>query len=323
MGAKIITRLVMALILSAVAVTAGARTHVLVVTGIGGEAFFSDNFERWSRTVTEVARDAWGSAPGDVIWLAPKELEGADGEARLSEVKAALHALAGRATPADTVLIMLIGHGTATSGRALFNLPGADASAAFFAEALVRFDGARIVFVNAASASGPFIAKLSAPGRIVITATANARENEFTRFGRFFGEAFSTGQADSDKNGRVSVFEAYEFSRSKVAKTFAEAKLLQTGHPLLDDNGDGVGSPHPALDGDDGGIARAVFLQQEATLSPRQLRLRVAARALVERVENLKRKKSVMYRDEYWAALEDVLLQLARNRRAYRQGGEP
>jgi hypothetical protein len=52
--------------------------------------------------------------------------------------------------------------------------------------------------VNTASASGGFVAALSGKDRTVITATRTEGERNQTRFGEFFAEALSTGDADMD-----------------------------------------------------------------------------------------------------------------------------
>jgi hypothetical protein len=69
------------------------------------------------------------------------------------------------AGPDDLVLIVLIGHGTFDGREAKFNLPGPDMSPADFAPLVKRLPSQRVVFVNTASASGPFIEALSGPGR--------------------------------------------------------------------------------------------------------------------------------------------------------------
>ena len=59
------------------------------------------------------------------------------------------------------------------------------------------------MFVNTASASGPFIEALAAPGRTIVTATRNGAERFATLFGGYFVDALAGDAADADKNGRV------------------------------------------------------------------------------------------------------------------------
>ncbi len=54
----------------------------------------------------------------------------------------------------------------------------------------------QIVFVNTSSASGPFVAELSGPGRTIVTATRNGAETYATLFGGFFVDALTSEAAD-------------------------------------------------------------------------------------------------------------------------------
>ena len=71
---------------------------------------------------------------------------------------------AAQAGPDDLVFITLIGHGTFNGGKARFNLTGPDMGPADFDALLKKLPAKQIVFVNTASASGPFVEELSAQG---------------------------------------------------------------------------------------------------------------------------------------------------------------
>ncbi|MBT6275210.1 MAG: hypothetical protein HOI95_13870 [Chromatiales bacterium] len=299
---------------------AAARTQLLLVTGLAAEPFYAGHFERWSANLVEVAKDGLQVASSDLVWLAPPGTKGAAGEARLSSIEASIARMAAAAHPEGVFMMVLIGHGTARGQDVLFNLAGPDVSAQVLAELLRSFGDSHVIVVNTAAASGPFIPLLSAPGRTVITATSHARENEFTRFGEYFSQAFTQPSADTDKDARISLFEAFEYTRKAVARSYAEQKLMQTEHALLDDNGDGRGTPSPSAGGFDGAVARSIYLDtQHASLSKAGLALRVDARALVGRIESLKRGKHRLRVNEYYDELESLLLALAVNRRALRE----
>ena len=102
------------------------------------------------------------------------------------------------------------------------------------------------MFVNTASASGPFVEELSAPGRTIVTATRNGAEQFTTLFGGYFVDALTSEAADADKNKRVSVLEAFKFAKAEVARAYEREGLLATEHALLDDNGDKEGSQDPS-----------------------------------------------------------------------------
>src|SRR5690606_37660771 len=153
--------------------------------------------------------------------------------------------LVGRAGPRDHVFVLLIGHGSAQPGAARVNLPGPDPTAEDYARMLAPFTTQRIAFIVAASASGGFIGPLSGPNRVVVTATRSAHERNETIFGRYFVQAYADDVADVDKDGRVSVLEAFEYATRKTARFYESQNRLRTEHALLDDNGDGKGSQEP------------------------------------------------------------------------------
>src|SRR5690606_22674944 len=85
-------------------------------------------------------------------------------------------------------------------------------------------------------------------------------ETNETRFGGHFVRAFAGEGADADRDGRVSMLEAFDFARREVEREYREAGNLLTEHALLDDDGDGKGSREPAARSGDGSLARTLFL---------------------------------------------------------------
>ncbi|MEJ2343744.1 MAG: hypothetical protein P8Y10_16295, partial [Gemmatimonadales bacterium] len=102
------------------------------------------------------------------------------------------------------------------------NLPGPDMTADDFAALLDTYPGDRIVFVNTASASGGFVGTLAAPGRIIVTATKSGYERNRAVFGGFFVDAYTGGGSDTDKDGRLSVLEAFMYANSEVARAYED-----------------------------------------------------------------------------------------------------
>ena len=156
-----------------------------------------------------------------------------------------------------------------------------------------------MVFVNTASASGPFVEALSGPGRTIVTATRNGAEQYATLFGGFFVDALDSEAADADKNKRVSVLEAFLFAKAEVAKAYEREGLLATEHALLDDNGDKEGSQDPAATGKDGKVAddrvaRHRRRGRPARPIPKLRALYLERRELERRVEALRLLKESM-----------------------------
>ena len=315
--------LLAALLATAPPARAAGDVHLLVASGLPGEPQYGELFRRWAGELVQTAKERLGVAPGQVRWLAGDgEATGADGVARRDTVLAALGEVLERSGPGDTVAIVLIGHGTARDGRALFNLPGPDLSADDLAAALEPAGERRVVVVNTAPASAPFVQALSAPGRVVISATGSGAENRHTRFAGPFVEALGGGAADADKDGRVSLLEAFEFARREVARLYEGERRLQTEHALLDDDGDGRGTAEPGAGSSDGGLARSVYLavdlRSDGVEDPRVVALEAEARDLLGEIRALKSVRVGLGQEEYDDRLETLLLALAHNRRALR-----
>src|SRR5206468_3358863 len=100
-----------------------------------------------------------------------------------------------------------------------------------------------IILIDNSSSSAPFINELSRPNRIIITATKSGWEQNYTRFGKYFAKSVADPSADLDKDGQVSVLEAFLSASRQVEDFYKSERRLATEHALLDDNGDGKGTP--------------------------------------------------------------------------------
>src|SRR5256885_2838954 len=74
-----------------------------------------------------------------------------------------------------------------------------------------------LVVINCASASAPFLKTLSGTNRVIITATRSGNELNFTRFGQYFAKALADPESDLDKDGQVSLLEAFLTASRRVA----------------------------------------------------------------------------------------------------------
>jgi hypothetical protein len=318
--------LLFAFLLAAGASARAAEPHLAIVSGLGGESYYSDLFHRWATTLNQVATTRLGLAPGRVIRLAEDPLrdpEFIEATSTRTNVLEAIHRLADMAGDGDVVAIVYLGHATARGNRALLNLPGPDLSAAALAEALNSLAGRTVVVVLAAPASGAFVEALSGPGRVVIAATASAAENQHTRFGGHFVDAFAENAADLDKDKRVSLLEAFRYASREVARSFEVEGRIRTEHAVLDDDGDGAGSRDPGAGGGGGMLAARLHLHApdaaDTAAGGEALALQIEARRLVDRIEEVKRRKRSLESADYFDRLEALLVELALNRRAYRQ----
>ena len=318
-------------ILALPAVVTAQQTHLLVITGLGGDLEYTERFHDWATTLIDAAVTRYELPRDNVTYLGEKpdlDPEAIAGRSSRDNIEAAVETIAGRAGPSDHVVIVLFGHGGVTDAPRV-NLPGRDPSAEDFAVWLDRLGDRQVTFVNAASSSGPFVEALSGEGRVVMTATRNAGEKMAPTFGGYFVEAFADGSDDADQNKdqRVSMLEAFSFAQLKVAQSYEADGRLATEHPLLDDDGDGEGTQEPdPLEGD-GRVARASFFTSgEASTAemafpddPELQALYAERQTLQDRVEELQRLKGGTDEDRYAEELETLLVQLALKSREIRQ----
>ncbi len=308
------------LFLSVSGVAHAGERYALIVTGASGGPQYAEKYDEWRSSFVQLLQGSLGYAESNVLVLAEEEFAGAQ-KATRENVRAAIADLRKRATRDDVVLVVLVGHGSGNdSGDAKFNLVGPDLGAAEWGELLRPMPG-RLVFINAASGSAPYLQELSARNHVVITANDSAAQTFETVFPQFLLDAYRDNGADLDKNDRVSVFEAFAFISSRVREWFEQRAQLATEHAVLDDNGDGVGR---LIDdeGADGLLARLTYLQADPPIedtgnSERTAMLRRRAE-LNTRLEELRARKETMPVDDYERALETLLLELARLDRTLR-----
>jgi hypothetical protein len=305
------------------------NVHLVVIVGLAGDPEHGELFQKWGSALVDAATKRYGIPRERVVYLADTA-DGSGGphtgRSTRTEIGKAFEALAQGAAADDVVFVVLMGHGTFDGRVAKFNLPGPDMTAAEFGPLLKRLDPRRVVLVNTASASGPFIEALSAPGRTIVTATRNGAERFATLFGGFFVDALTADAADADKNKRVTVLEAFNYARREVAGAYEREGIMLTEHALLDDTGDREGTAQPAADGKEGRVASILSLGTVVTgdappADPRVRALYDERRALERRVESLRLLKDSMDPQRYASELEKVLTELALKSRQIREAG--
>lgn len=277
----------------------GGATRVLLVTGLSGEPRFATAFHGAASALYDAARARWGVADSSLVYLAedpaqdPKRIRG---RATRDNLAAAFAELTRRSAPGDVVLVVLIGHGSGEGADSRLSLPGPDASAADFAGWLRPLAGRTTVLINAASGSGDFLPALADSSRVVITATKSAFERNETTFAGHFAAGLSSGTADADKDGRVTVLEAFQFAKREVARGYEARSVLLTEHAQLSDSM----------------LARSVAFGVLAVPSdPRLAALHAERRALEGQVDALRRRKAGMDSLAYQSELERLLLEIA------------
>ncbi len=307
------------LFVTAVQPVFGQDTHVLVITGLGGDPVYSERFLEWGVAFVDAAGETSAIPAKNITYLAEDAAAHPriQGRSTRDNVDEAFTDLAAHSQPGDNIFVVLIGHGSYTNGESRFNLAGPDLTAEDFGLHLDQLTDRRVAFVNLASASGEFVKALSGAERTIVTATRTGRERNETVFGGYFVDAFAGASADLDKDGRVSVWEAFEFARTEVAREYETSNRIATEHPVLDDNGDGEGSTE-LVDAVDGAFARTMFLAPDPTLAAARATDDPMLRALLEqrvdlerRIEELRALRGQIDQDRYDSDLEELLIELA------------
>jgi hypothetical protein len=296
-------------------------THVLIIAGLGGEPAYSQAFLGYGKLLKQAALDRYGVQPANITLLAEKADADplVDGRSGKPEIEGAFAALAEKSSQGDAVLVVLIGHGSYNGGTARLSLPGPDLSAEEFAALLDRLAGRRVALVNTASASGEFVKVAAKPGRAVLTATKSGQERNQTIFPRHFVSAFAEDVADTDKDGRVSLLEAFVYAQAEVQRSYEQDGRLMTEHAVLEDDGDGAASAQPGGDGGDGafsaafflGAGRAVAAAAPANATPQLQALYAEKAKLEQQIAQLRAAKAGMPEAEYQKQLEALLVDLA------------
>ena len=301
------------------------HAFLLIVVGLAGDPEHGELFHKWGAELAESA-GRLGVPPDHLAYLVDQPGDGearVTGRATLDEITRTFDRFAQQATADDAVYVVLIGHGSYDGKTAKFNLPGPDVSAADFAAQFKRLPSRQIVFVDTASASGPFVNELSGPGRTIIAATRSGAENYATLFGGYFVDALSGEEADADKNRRVTMLEAFQFAKAALQRAFDKEGLLSTEHAVLDDNGDKVGSPDPSTTAADGKVAALLAIGSAADAmplpaDPKLRALVLERRDLEHRVESLRLLKENMDPAKYQSELEKLVTDLALKTREIR-----
>jgi hypothetical protein len=290
------------------------RPCVVIVVGASGEPEYAAQFRR--------SADRWQAAAkkagAESIRIGLSEQSGVTDRERVKSI------LAEKAKDAlEPLWIVLIGHGTYDGREAKFNLRGPDMTDLELSEWVAPYKRP-VVIINCASASGPFVNRLSGNNRVLVTATKSGYEINFARFGQYLAEAIADDHADLDKDGQVSLLEAFLTAGSRVDEYYRTHSQLATEHALLDDNGDRLGTPpnwfrgvratQRAKDGAalDGTRAHQLHLIPSDRERAIPVEIRQRRDQLELSIVSLRDQKDKLGEDEYYIRLEKLMVELAR-----------
>jgi hypothetical protein len=308
--------------------TPDQEKYLLIISGPGATPAARQRFAGWSAGLHDLFpslgypednitllfdEGATDAAPGQRV----------DGSSRREDVSSHMENLAGRMAPGDQLTVILMGHGSSRFGEARINNAGPDITASEFAAMLEPMEGVDIAVINTTSASFPFSQALSAPGRVIISATRSPAERYDTMFAGFLIDALEQRNADLDRNGQLSLLEVFNHTRRSVEAWYEEQGRLATEHAVMDDSGNGsfVAESRP-LEGE-GLLAEVAYLDtlqlSRGQLSPQARELRTRMQELERSVVLLRGRKADYLESEYWQRMESLLVELARTTRRFHE----
>lgn len=285
----------------------------IIVTGAPGTDDYAEIFPKWANHWKKACES--GDVPAVFIG------EGKSDQSDREQFRLALESATRESL--EPLWIVLLGHGTFNGRDAKFNLRGDDVVANEVAEWLKPFQRP-IVFIGGFATSGAWLKPLAGDDRVLVTATRNGGENNYSRFGGYFSKAIADPEADLDHDGQTSVLEAWQSAAKKTAEFYESDGRLASEHSLLEDNGDGIGTPADWFEGvrvvkkSKSGAAADGTRAHQIHLVPseeeRQLPAEVRAKRddLELSLARLREKKADLPPDEYYAKVESIMLDLAR-----------
>jgi hypothetical protein len=288
--------------------TLHATTFFVTIAGLGGEPDYEQRFASQAQEIDKLVKAGGPEANVTTLYGA---------QATKAQIQNALAQVAKQAKPNDSLVLMMIGHGSFDGYDYKINLPGPDLSAVELASLLDRIPATRQLVVNMTSASGGSRAALEKQNRVVITATKTGTEKNATVFARFWVEALRDTSTDTDKNETISALEAFTYAEEKTSQFYETQKRLATEHPTLEDTGTGDGARKPSPENGEGLKAAQFGLMrigdsQVAANTPEKRALLAKRDDLERQIDLLKYQKAGMPEDQYKKQLQTLLLDLAK-----------
>ena len=270
-----------------------AENHAVVVTGLGGNANYAEQFSNTGTAIYE-SLQTLDIETDRVVFL--------DEKATKENILDAINDVGQRIEDPSVAFfsLFLIGHGNADSDGWRFNIAGPDLTTNDIVAALNPLASVQQLVVLASSASGAALDTLAQPGRVVVTATKSGGEVNAVRFPEYLAEALRSAQSDVDRNEILTIAEAFRFAESRTVEYYEQQNLLAPEHARL--RGDKATQIPLALLGS----------LKDASKEPEVAALLAERLVLESRFKTLKEAKPSMSKPDYYRDLELLLLEIAR-----------
>ena len=240
-----------------------ARDYALIIGGVGGEKSFYDEFWNATSRMHNLLMEEYGYAPEHITFLFEDdgEMSGqVNGKSTKAGIEAAFADLQSRVQSGDRFLLFMVGHATKTARGLKFNSPGRDVSDIECAALIEQIPAEQMILILGFPYSARVVSQVSREGRTIITACSPREGYMRSGFGNIFIDAFSDHTADADDNEAISLLEAFLYTQKRVKTWYESDGSVQSEHPHLDDNGDGIASRQELPNASDGTLARRTYL---------------------------------------------------------------
>ncbi len=224
--------------------SAGASgPRVWIFAGLAGDAAHERIFRTYVDELRATLTTRFNVESGSCRVLFGKGTD-AEGACTRENLAGELAAIVEHSRTLQPAWAFFLGHADTLSGEVGFNLPGADLHAAELGRLLAAAPpGAPLALFFTMPSSSPFLAACAAPGRVVVSATAEPAELNETVFPRAL---IDTLKETPVRSAPLRVCDIFSAATLRVKAHFARRGLLQTEHALLDGDGDGKGAEEPA-----------------------------------------------------------------------------
>ena len=270
-----------------------AQTYAVVVSGLGGESQYTEQFSDAGIAVYE-SLQSLDVADDLIVHL--------DETATREDILKAIDDVASRMQvgEASVFSLFLIGHGNADSNGWRFNVSGPDLTTEDLVVALNPIIASEQLIVLATSASGAALDILAQPQRVVVTATKSGGENNAVKFPEFMAQALRLPDADYDRNEILTIAEVFRYTQNRTVEFYEQQNLLAPEHARLE--GDNAVDISVALLGS----------LKNATDDPAVAALLDERLVLESTFKQLKQAKSSLTTTDYYSQLEQLLIKIAR-----------
>ena len=188
------------------------RALIISTQSVDAKGAYAPNMTDWTSRFVKVLTDKAKVPAQNIRVLAEK----ADPKATpavvtgtLENVRIAFQQLSKELRAKDQFILFIVGHGTVTEPVGKLCLPGEDLKATTLADLLDDLPTRRIVVFNCASGGAEFLEKYSSLRRVVVSACGTTGQGNQSYFAEFLLLAFEGKKADANKDGVITVLEAF------------------------------------------------------------------------------------------------------------------